>query len=193
MATCSAPVTSAARRAGVGGRRVAGAQVPHHPRQIAVAAERHHERDLVAQRRPAGGDDRQTAGEADAEHADLAVRRQVRLRRQPLRRVLDDVGVRGRDPEPLQIRRRDGRAPRSRWRRDLRPCRPAASRRCRPCARRARAARPRDERRGPDRGVPAPARGASGSAADRLRVTALRAPGGDPSGRAVGQVGGARR
>ena len=56
----------------------ARAQVAHHPDQVAVAAEGHHEGDVIAEPWPPGGDDRQAAREADADHADLAVGREVR-------------------------------------------------------------------------------------------------------------------
>ncbi len=73
-----------------------------------MPAERHHEGHAVAQAGPAGGHDRQAAREADADHADAAIGRQLRLIRDPRRRVLDDVGVGGRDPELAQVGRGDG-------------------------------------------------------------------------------------
>ena len=51
----------------------AGAEVAQRARQVAVAAERQHERHAIAQRRAAGGDDRQAAGEADAHDPDAPV------------------------------------------------------------------------------------------------------------------------
>ena len=61
----------------------AGGEVMHRARQIAVAAERHHERHAIADRVAAGGDDRQAAGKADADDADLAVGAELRLLARP--------------------------------------------------------------------------------------------------------------
>ena len=55
------------------------AQEAQHPREVAVAAEREHERRAIAQRGPSGGHDRQAAGEADADQPDAAVAREARL------------------------------------------------------------------------------------------------------------------
>ena len=54
----------------------AGAQVPQHARQVVVAAKREHERDAVGERRTSGGDDRESAAEADAHQADAVIRRE---------------------------------------------------------------------------------------------------------------------
>ena len=71
---------------------LAGREVMHRAREIAVTAERHHERDAIADRVAAGRDDRQSAGEADPEHADLAVGPELRLLAGPPHRVFDHVG-----------------------------------------------------------------------------------------------------
>ena len=55
-----------------------------------------------------GGDDREAAGKADADDADLAVGAELRLLARPAHRVLDGVGDLRRDLESLQIRRGDG-------------------------------------------------------------------------------------
>ena len=86
---------------------LAGGQVVHRAREIAVPAKRHHERDAIADRFAAGRDDREAAGKADADHADLAVGAELRLFAGPLHRVFDDVGDLRRDLELLQIWRGD--------------------------------------------------------------------------------------
>ncbi len=85
-------------------RHFAGAQIPQRPRQIAVPAERQDERDVVANRRPRPGHDRETTGEADADHPDTSVGGIAAARRQPERRVLDHVGRPRRDAVRLQVR-----------------------------------------------------------------------------------------
>jgi len=75
----------------------------HRARQIAVAAERHHERHAIANRLAPGRHDRQAAGEADADDADLAVGLELRLLAGPADRVLDHVGDRGRNLETLEV------------------------------------------------------------------------------------------
>ena len=80
----------------------------HRAREVAVTAERHHERDAIADRFAARGDDRQPAGKTDADDADLAVGAELRLLARPLHRVFDHVGDLRRDLESLQIGRGDG-------------------------------------------------------------------------------------
>ena len=83
------------------------AQILQCARQIAVAAEREHVGDVIADRRPARGDERQPAGEADAHQADPAVGREVWLRQQPFRGVFDLVhGLRS-EAVVREIGRRD--------------------------------------------------------------------------------------
>ena len=80
----------------------------HRPREVAVSAERHHERDAIADRFAAGCDDRKPAGKTDPDNADLAVGAKLRLPARPEHCVLDRVGDLWRDLEALKIRRRDG-------------------------------------------------------------------------------------
>ena len=82
---------------------LAGREVVHRARQIAMPAERHHERDAIADRLAARRDNRQAAGEADPEDADLAVGPELRLLAGPLHRVLDHVGDLRRHLESLEI------------------------------------------------------------------------------------------
>ena len=56
-----------------------GAEIAQRSRQLSVPAERQDDGNVVLQRRTAGGDDRQSAGEADSHHADTAIRREVAL------------------------------------------------------------------------------------------------------------------
>ena len=83
------------------------AQIAQHARQVAVAAEREHVGDLVADRRTARGDHRQPAREADAHQAHGAVGRQGVIRREPRRGVFDLVHRLGREAVADEIRQRD--------------------------------------------------------------------------------------
>jgi hypothetical protein len=88
----------------VGGARLdAGAEIPQHARQIAVPAEREHERDTIADRGTAGGDEGKPAAEADADQADPSVGRKRPIRGDKARGLFDAVGDRGRDRKPREV------------------------------------------------------------------------------------------
>ena len=72
-----------------------------------MSAERHHERDAIADGVAACRDDRKSTGKTDSDDADLAVGAKLRLVACPLNRVLDGVGDLWRDLEALQVRCRD--------------------------------------------------------------------------------------
>ena len=86
--------------------RFASREVAHHPVQIAVAAERQDEGDLVTNGWPAGGGNRKSASEADAHDPDPPVGREIGPRRHPDHGILDDVGRPWRDAIGLQIGQR---------------------------------------------------------------------------------------
>src|SRR2546423_1866589 len=76
----------------------------HTGRCTAGAAERKEIRDVVRKRGTAGGNDGESAAEADSHHSDAVIRGEARLGRQPNRGALDRVGDLRLDLEPRKLR-----------------------------------------------------------------------------------------
>ena len=87
-------------------RSLASAEVVHDTREVPVTPEGDHEGNLVADRGPPGRHNGQAAREADADHADVPVRRERRLCRHPRDGVFEHIGGARGDPVALQVRQR---------------------------------------------------------------------------------------